>query len=60
MKAIITRLVFVFTIAGYGPGYDDVVVHGDLSNNQFVAYYTKYAVVVILAVTLTKYLKKLT
>jgi len=26
---------------GYGPGYDDVVVHGNLDEYKFVAYYTK-------------------
>ncbi|XP_078337500.1 apoptosis-inducing factor 3-like isoform X4 [Crassostrea virginica] len=26
---------------GYGPGYDDIVVHGDLDAPKFIAYYTK-------------------
>ena len=26
---------------GYGPGYDDVVVHGDMDEGKFLAYYTK-------------------
>lgn len=28
-------------VVGYGPGYDDIVVHGDLDQPKFVAYYTK-------------------
>ena len=31
----------LFSFTGYGPGYDDVVVHGDLHALKFVAYYTK-------------------
>ncbi|KAK3084850.1 hypothetical protein FSP39_020165 [Pinctada imbricata] len=34
---------------GYGPGYDDVVVHGDLDALKFVAYYTKGEEVVAVA-----------
>ncbi|XP_048743918.2 apoptosis-inducing factor 3-like isoform X1 [Ostrea edulis] len=26
---------------GYGPGYDDIIVHGDLDAPKFIAYYTK-------------------
>eukprot|EP00105_Crassostrea_gigas_P007010 XP_011421115.1 PREDICTED: apoptosis-inducing factor 3 isoform X2 [Crassostrea gigas] len=26
---------------GYGPGYDDIIVHGDLEAPKFIAYYTK-------------------
>ncbi|XP_052214021.1 apoptosis-inducing factor 3-like isoform X3 [Dreissena polymorpha] len=26
---------------GYGPGYDDVIVHGDLEDYKFAAFYTK-------------------
>jgi len=28
-------------VVGYGPGYDDVVVHGDLDEYKFAAFYTK-------------------
>lgn len=31
----------VTAVSGYGMGYDDIVIHGDLDNMQFVAYYTK-------------------
>ncbi|CAG5129586.1 unnamed protein product [Candidula unifasciata] len=34
---------------GYGPGYDDIVLHGDLNENKFVAYYTKNDKVVAVA-----------
>ncbi|BFZ18859.1 hypothetical protein BsWGS_21898 [Bradybaena similaris] len=34
---------------GYGPGYDDVILHGDLNENKFVAYYTKNDKVVAVA-----------
>uniref|UniRef100_A0A0B7BB79 FAD/NAD(P)-binding domain-containing protein n=1 Tax=Arion vulgaris TaxID=1028688 RepID=A0A0B7BB79_9EUPU len=34
---------------GYGPGYDDIVLHGDLNDNKFVAYYTKNDKVVAVA-----------
>ncbi|XP_060554576.1 apoptosis-inducing factor 3-like isoform X1 [Ruditapes philippinarum] len=34
---------------GYGPGYDDVVVHGDLDDMKFVAFYTKGEDVVAVA-----------
>ncbi|XP_070204944.1 apoptosis-inducing factor 3-like isoform X2 [Littorina saxatilis] len=34
---------------GYGPGYDDIVVHGDLSAPQFAAFYTKGDKVVAVA-----------
>ncbi|XP_052800272.1 apoptosis-inducing factor 3-like isoform X2 [Mya arenaria] len=34
---------------GYGPGYDDIVVHGDLEDNKFVAFYTKGDEVVAVA-----------
>ncbi|KAL5017385.1 hypothetical protein ScPMuIL_006974 [Solemya velum] len=34
---------------GYGPGYDDIVVHGDLDQPKFVAYYTKGEEVVAVA-----------
>ncbi|XP_048247566.1 apoptosis-inducing factor 3-like isoform X1 [Haliotis rufescens] len=34
---------------GYGPGYDDVVVHGDLEAPKFVAFYTKGETVVAVA-----------
>lgn len=37
-----TRLLSLLSVStGYGPGYDDVVVHGDLEDYKFVAYYTK-------------------
>lgn len=35
--------------AGYGVGFDDVVIHGDLDELQFVAYYTKGDEVVAVA-----------
>lgn len=34
---------------GYGPGYDDVIVHGDLDDQKFVAFYTKGEEVVAVA-----------
>ena len=34
-------LYIVFVLIGYGPGYDDIVVHGDLDAPKFIAYYTK-------------------
>lgn len=34
---------------GYGPGYDDVIVHGDLDSLKFVAFYTKGEGVVAVA-----------
>ncbi|XP_067650688.1 apoptosis-inducing factor 3-like isoform X2 [Haliotis asinina] len=34
---------------GYGPGYDDVIVHGDLDAPKFVAFYTKGERVVAVA-----------
>lgn len=45
-----TRSEAVFTVfapmcaclfVGYGPGYDDIIVHGDLEAPKFIAYYTK-------------------
>ncbi|KAK3582946.1 hypothetical protein CHS0354_019953 [Potamilus streckersoni] len=34
---------------GYGPGYDDVVVHGEINAQKFVAFYTKGNEVVAVA-----------
>ncbi|KAL4223457.1 hypothetical protein ACF0H5_016928 [Mactra antiquata] len=34
---------------GYGPGYDDIVVHGNLDEQKFVAFYTKGEDVVAVA-----------
>ncbi|XP_035825044.1 apoptosis-inducing factor 3 isoform X1 [Aplysia californica] len=34
---------------GYGPGYDDVVLHGDVDEGKFLAYYTKADQVVAVA-----------
>ncbi|KAK6968220.1 apoptosis-inducing factor 3-like isoform X1 [Biomphalaria glabrata] len=34
---------------GYGFGYDDIVLHGDVEENKFVAYYTKNDQVVAVA-----------
>ena len=33
--------VCVIISPGFGPGYDDIVVHGDLTAPQFAAFYTK-------------------
>jgi len=33
--------VSVFDCAGYGVGYDDVVIHGSLDDLKFAAFYTK-------------------
>jgi hypothetical protein len=38
---------FHFVFSGYGPGYDDIVVHGELEASKFVAFYTKYVTFVI-------------
>merc|ERR1719422_2060498 len=35
--------------AGYGPGYDDIVVHGNMDEGKFLAYYTKGSAVVAAA-----------
>ncbi|XP_059141402.1 apoptosis-inducing factor 3-like isoform X1 [Physella acuta] len=35
--------------AGYGPGYDDIILHGDVDDNKFVAFYTKNETVVAVA-----------
>ncbi|CAL1545244.1 unnamed protein product [Lymnaea stagnalis] len=34
---------------GYGPGYDEVILHGDVDDNKFVAFYTKKEKVVAVA-----------
>jgi len=33
--------VSIFDCAGYGVGYDDVVIHGSLDDLKFAAFYTK-------------------
>lgn len=49
-KSPIPGTLSVFTVfapmcaclfVGYGPGYDDIIVHGDLEAPKFIAYYTK-------------------
>jgi hypothetical protein len=34
-------ICFIIPVVGYGPGYDDIIVHGDLEAPKFIAYYTK-------------------
>jgi len=31
-----------FNCTGYGVGYDDVIIHGNLDELKFAAFYTKY------------------
>ncbi|GAB6033524.1 Apoptosis-inducing factor 3 [Chamberlinius hualienensis] len=35
--------------AGYGPGYDDIIIHGSLEDLKFIAYYTKANEVIAVA-----------
>jgi len=34
--------LLLFGCAGYGVGYDDVIIHGNLDDLKFAAFYTKY------------------
>jgi apoptosis-inducing factor 3 len=57
LKQKVTAVPFFWTVlfgksiryAGYGAGFDDVHITGDLANLQFVAYYLKQGLVVAVA-----------